>query len=94
MATAAISQADRRTCRSSGLSSALPRWDSAAIRPISVCAPVAKTAARASPEVHAVPEKTASGASIKRSAVSGSPAERGTGTDSPVSADMSTSSAP
>ena len=37
----AISHATRRTCRSSGLGSSLTRWDSAAIRPSSVCMPVA-----------------------------------------------------
>ena len=64
------------------------------MRPNSVCAPVAKTTAGARPLVQLVPEKTASGASISRSAVSGSRADRVTGTDSPVNADRSTSSDP
>ena len=48
-AIAAISQATRRTWRSSGLSSTSTRCESAAIRPSSVAIPVAKTSARASP---------------------------------------------
>ena len=56
----AISQATRRTCASSGLSSRSTRSDSAAMRPSSVCMAVANTSARAEPSVHAVPENTRS----------------------------------
>ena len=56
----AISHATRRTCASSGLSSFSTRSDSAAIRPSSLCIPVANTSALASPSVHVVPEKTRS----------------------------------
>ena len=59
-AISAISHATRRTCASSGLSSFSTRSDSAAIRPSSVCMPVANTSARASPSVHVVPENTRS----------------------------------
>ena len=59
-ATNAINQATRLTCRSSGLSVRPVRWVSAAIRPSSVCAPVAVTTARASPSVQAVPLNTSS----------------------------------
>ena len=62
-ATTAISQATRRTWRSSGLSSASTRWLSAAIRPSSVCIPVARTSACASPPTQPVPLKTRSRAS-------------------------------
>ena len=57
-ATSAINQATRLTCRSSGLSSRVVRWVSAAIRPSSVRAPVAVTTARASPPSQAVPLNT------------------------------------
>ena len=64
-ATPAISHATRRTCRSSGLGSSLTRSDSAAIRPSSVCMPVAKTTTCASPPVHVVPLNTRSRASSR-----------------------------
>ena len=48
----AMSQATRLTCDSSGLSSWSTRSDNAAMRPSSVCIPVANTRARASPSVH------------------------------------------
>ena len=70
-ATSAISQATRRTCE---LERALLRsrtlWDSAAIRPSSVCMPVANTSARASPPRQVVPLKTRSRASISGPVVS------------------------
>ncbi len=58
-AISAISHATRLTCCSSGLSSAVTRSESAAMRPISVCMPVANTSARASPSVQAVPLRRA-----------------------------------
>ncbi len=63
-ATAAISHATRRTCASSGLGSASTRSVSAAIRPSSVCMPVRKTSAFASPPTQVEPLKTRSRASI------------------------------
>ncbi len=68
MATAisAISHATLRTCPSSGLCSRSTRSDSDAIRPSSVCMPVAYTSARASPSVQFVPENTRSRASQQR----------------------------
>ena len=91
---AAISQATRRTSRSSGLCSVVSRWASAAIRPSSVRMPVAKTSARASPPMHVVPLKTRSRASISGPVVSIRSAERYTGCDSPVSAERSSSTPP
>ncbi len=81
-ATSALMMATRRTCRSSGLGSRPTRSDSAAMRPSSVVIPVASTSARASPDVHSVPLNTVSGA------------VRGTGADSPVRAEISTSISP
>ena len=66
-ATSAISYATRRTWCSSGLSSRPTRSDSAAIRPSSVCMPVAKTSARARPPVQLVPLNTRSRASSRTS---------------------------
>ncbi len=93
-ATAAISQATRRTWLSSGLGSWVTRSDSAAIRPSSVAMPVAKTTPWASPPVQLVPLKTRSRAVSRGTSTSREEAERSAGTDSPVSADMSTSIAP
>lgn len=93
-ATAAISQATFFTCRSSGLSSRLTRAVNAAMRPSSVCIPVAVTTARPWPPVHTVPLNTTSRASSSGPATSGASAERETGADSPVSVDRSTSRAP
>ena len=64
------------------------------MRPSSVCMPVAKTSASASPPMQVVPLKTRSRASRSGPALSANSAERYTGCDSPVSVDMSTSSAP
>ncbi len=93
-ATAAISHATRRTSRSSGLGSRAPRCDSAAIRPSSVRIPVARTRPTASPPVHSVPLNTVSRAWSGDGCASSRPAARCTGADSPLSADMSTSTAP
>ena len=74
---------------------ARPARESAAIRPSSVCIPVAKTSAVASPPMHAraaeheVARLEQRPASRRRSS-----AERKTGCDSPVSVERSTSSAP
>jgi hypothetical protein len=62
--------------------------------PSSVCAPVACTTAPADPAVHTVPLNTSTGDSSTRFASSGTSTPRGTGTDSPVNADMSTSMLP
>jgi hypothetical protein len=56
--------------------------------------PVAVTMAWASPPVHTVPLNTTSRASSSGPLTSGVSAERATGADSPVSVDMSTSTAP
>ena len=93
-ATRAINHATRRTWASSGLSSTPTRSDSAAIRPSSVCIPVANTSASASPPTHDVPLKTSSRASSSGPVASAKSAERRTGCDSPVSVDRSTSTAP
>ncbi len=61
VATAAINHATRRTWRSSGLSARRTRADNAAMRPSSVCLPVACTTASADPPVHTVPLKINSG---------------------------------
>ena len=71
MATNAISHATRRTSRSSGLSPMPTRCDSDAMRPSSLCMPVANTTARASPPEQVVPLKTRSDAS--RNATSSAP---------------------
>ena len=92
-ATPAISQATRRTSRSSGLSSPT-RSESAAMRPSSVRMPVAKTTASASPPVQAVPLNTRSRASRNPTSISVSSAERNTGSDSPVNAAVSSSTDP
>lgn len=89
-----MSHATRRTWRSSGLAPGPTRPDRAAIRPISVCRPVACITATAEPVTHAVPLNTSTGESNRRSAVSIASAERSSGTDSPVSADASTCTAP
>jgi hypothetical protein len=62
-ATAAISHATRRTWRSSGLSSRRTRWLRTAMRPSSVCAPVAYTTPVAVPAIHVVPVNNGSRAS-------------------------------
>ena len=93
-ATKAISRVARVICRSSGLLSGPPRWLSAAIRPSSVCIPVAVTTASPSPPVHAVPLKTTSLASSNGLLRSAGPADRVTGADSPVRVDRSISSVP
>ncbi len=93
-ATRAMSHATRRTCSSSGLSSASTRSESAAIRPSSVCIPVANTSASPSPPTQAVPLNTSSRASSSGPVASANSAERKTGCDSPVSVDRSTSTAP
>ena len=64
------------------------------MRPSSVPIPVAVTSACASPPVHSAPLNTTSMASRSGTVPSPAPAERVTGTDSPVSVDMSTSSVP
>jgi hypothetical protein len=63
----------------------LPSW---------VPMPVARTIASASPPVHAVPLKIRFGAARGSSPGGWSPATRSTAIDSPVSVDMSTSTAP
>ena len=93
-AMAAMNQATRRTCVSSGLSSRSTRSDSAAMRPSSVCIPVAKTTACASPSVQDVPENTTSRAWSSGPPLSCAPAARNAGTDSPVSVERSTSTPP
>ncbi len=93
-ATRAISQATRRTWRSSGLSSVSTRSVSAAMRPSSVCMPVLTTSAFASPPTQDDPLNTRFRASIRGPLVSRSSTERYTGCDSPVSVERSTSSAP
>ncbi len=93
-AMAAISQATRRTCASSGLGSSFTRSDSAAMRPSSVCIPVANTTPRASPPVALVPLKRRSRAAIRGTSTSTSAAERSAGADSPLSVERSTSTAP
>ncbi len=93
-ATRAISQATRRTCSSSGLGSRTTRWESAAIRPSSVCIPVRTTRATASPPVHAVPLKTTFGACSSGTPGSVAVADRSTGSDSPVRVEVSSSTAP
>ncbi len=94
IATPAISQATRRTCRSKGLSSRPTRAVREAIRPISVCRPVACTSARAAPATHTVPLNTSTGDSSGRGASSTASAIRVTGADSPVSIEESTSRVP
>ncbi len=84
----------RLTWCSSGLSLRPARWLRAAIRPSSVCIPVAVTRASPSPPVQAVPLKITSAACSSGTPASAGPAERVTGTDSPVSVDMSTSRVP
>ena len=93
-ATSAISQATRRTCRSSGLGSTSTRSVRAAIRPSSVCIPVANTSPDAAPPTQLVPLKTTSRASSGVLAGPPRPAPRKTGCDSPVRVDRSTSTAP
>jgi hypothetical protein len=93
-ATMAISRATRMTWRSSGLSSGLTRWLSAAIRPSSVCMPVAVVIARASPPVHVVPLNSRFSASSSGTRLSPASADRVTGADSPVTVDRSTSTLP
>ena len=93
-ATNAISVVARLTWCSSGLSLCSARWLSAAIRPSSVPIPVAVTRASASPPVQAVPLNTTSAACSSGRLGSAGQAERVTGTDSPVSVDMSTSRVP
>ncbi len=93
-ATAAISHATLRTWRSSGLRSTSTRCESAAIRPSSVCMPVAKTSARASPSVQVAPMNARSRAAKRGTPTSTSSAERITGADSPVRVDISSSTAP
>jgi hypothetical protein len=93
-ATPEISQDSLRTSRSSGLCSTSTRCDSAATRPSSVCMPVAKTTARASPSVQVDPMNARPRACRRGTPASARSAERRTGCDSPVSADMSSSSAP
>ncbi len=93
-AMSAISFAAVLTWTWSGLSSVRTRSDSAAMRPSWVAIPVAKTTASASPAVHRVPLKTRSSASISDSEDSLRATLRGTGCDSPVSGDMSTSTLP
>ena len=90
----AMSHATRRTWVSSGLSSRSTRSDSAAIRPSSVCMPVAKTTACASPSVHEVPENTRFRAWRSGTCVSSSSAARSIGIDSPLSVERSTSTRP
>ena len=81
--------------RSSGLSSTSTRCESAAIRPSSVCIPVAKTSARASPPTQRraaedeVAAPRAAGRSCRRARPRGAPAAT-----RPVSVDRSTSTAP
>ena len=94
IATRPISRATRLTWCSSGLSSRPVRWLSEAMRPSSVPMPVAVTRARASPAVHSVPLNTTSRACSNGTVTSAAPAEQVTGTDSPVSVDMSTSTVP
>jgi hypothetical protein len=93
-AISAISHATRRTWPSSGLSSLSTRSDSAAIRPSSVCMPVANTTPRASPSVQVVPLKTSSRACSSGTPWSYRSAARNTGIDSPVSVEASTSTPP
>ena len=93
-AISAISFATLLTWTWSGLSSARTRWVRAAIRPSSVCMPVAKTTASASPAVHSVPEKTRSSASSSEAVRSPAAALRETGCDSPVSGEASISTEP
>ncbi|GAA1222278.1 hypothetical protein GCM10009665_10640 [Kitasatospora nipponensis] len=93
-AITAISRATRLTWCSSGLSSRRVRWLSAAIRPSSVCMPVAVTTPSPCPPVHVVPLKSSSRAWSNGPEESTNSAERNTGTDSPVSADRSTSTPP
>ena len=67
------------------------------MRPSSVRIPVASATARASPARHPVPEKMRSGASsarVRPGRAPAAPAWRSTGADSPVRADMSSSSDP
>jgi hypothetical protein len=70
------------------------RCDNAAIRPISVCIPVAVTNARASPPRQALPLKTMFSACSKASVGSLGPGPRVTGCDSPVRVDRSRSTVP
>ena len=93
-AMTAISQATRRTWRSSGLCSGLTRSDRAAMRPSSVRMPVATTMALASPPVQVVPLNTRSLACSSGTPESAQSAERATGTDSPVRVEVSTSIVP
>src|SRR5665647_684383 len=93
-ATTAISRATCLTCFSRGLSSWSTRCDSAAIRPSSVCMPVLKTTAVASPPVQLVPLKTRSRASRTGPLVVNGSALRSNGSDSPVSVDRSISTDP
>ncbi len=83
-ATAAISHATRRTCRSSGLSSRPTRCDSAAMRPSSVRMPVANTsAARLAAEAAGAAEHAGRARSSRSVARAVSPRRAVTGTDSP-----------
>ncbi len=93
-ATRAITQAIRRTWRSSGLCSTSWHVDKAAIRPSSVCMPVAWTTAVASPPRQVVPLKSRSGACRYGTARSERFADRSTASDSPVSMEASTSTDP
>jgi hypothetical protein len=93
-ATSAMIHATRRTSRSNGLSLAPTFCDRAAMRPSWVCIPVANTTARASPAVHVSPLKTRSDASRNAPSPKPVPGARATGTDSPVSVDVSTSRLP
>ena len=83
------------TSRCSGLAPASMRCDSAAIAARARSASRSRRRPpRASPPVHVVPLNTRSAASSGGAAGLASPAPRTTGTDSPVSADRSTSTAP
>ena len=90
----AISLATLFTCTWSGLSSARTRWVSAAMRPSSVCIPVAKTTASASPAVQGCREHEVVGLEQRAWPARPRAALRVTGCDSPVSGDMSTSTEP
>ena len=90
----AISQATRRTWRSSGLCSGLTRSERAAMRPSSVRMPVATTMTLASPPVQVVPLKTRSLAWSSGTPESAQSALRPAGTDSPVRVEVSTSIVP
>ena len=91
----AISQAARLTCCSSGLSLRSPRWLSEAMRPSSVPIPVAVTrASRIAAGARGAAEHHIRWPRSTGTSVSAGPADLVTGTDSPVSVDMSTSTVP